>query len=544
MLPVRTLAAAVLLALPPWLAAQTPDPGGRVAAAVSGAAIRAHVDFLASDLLEGRAAGTRGGEIAAAYIAAQFARLGLEPAGDSGSYLHRVPVLSLTPEPDLSIGGQRLAYRDDYVLWSMRNEPEVTLAGDLVFVGHGIVAPTWNWDDYAGVDVKGKTVVALVNDPGLRDPRIFKGKALTYYGRWTYKIEEAARQGAAGILLIHTDESATYGWASVTGSWTGPQVRIETPATSLIAAGWLTRSAATRVFAGAGLDLDSLMDRAARRGFRGVPIRGGLRAGVRSRIERSVTANVIARLPGAGSKAHEAVMIGGHYDHLGIRRPVNGDSIANGAVDNATGTAAVLALADAFVASGVRPGRSVLFIAFGAEESGLLGSTAFAERPTIPLRDLAAVLNLDGIAPFGATADIAALGDDQSTLGDAFRAAAAAEGLRASVNADAAAKGYFFRSDHFPMVRAGVPGLSFQDGMELRGKPADTWRRLSDDYTAERYHQPGDEWLDWYTVDPIVQQARVAARIAVAVGDAAGQPEWHAGSEFKAAGQARLLTDN
>jgi Zn-dependent M28 family amino/carboxypeptidase len=237
-------------------------------------------------------------------------------------------------------------------------------------------------------------------------------------------------------------------------------------------------------------------------------------------------------------------MIGGHYDHLGIRQPVDGDSIANGALDNATGTSAVLALAEAFVTSGVRPGRSVLFIAFGAEESGLLGSTAFAERPTLPLRDLAAVLNLDGIAPFGATEDIAALGDDQSTLGDAFRAAAAAEGLRVSVNADAAAKGYFFRSDHFPFARAGVPGLFFQDGMELVGKPAGTWRRLSDEFTEKRYHQPGDEWLDWYSVDPIVQQARVAARIAIAVGDAAGQPQWSAGSEFRAAGEARARGAN
>ncbi len=541
---VRTVLAVTLLLLPAELSAQAADDAARVAAAVSGRAIRAHIDFLADDLLEGRGAGTRGGEIAAAYIAAQFARLGLEPAGDSGSYLHRVPVISLTPEPELAIGGRRLAYRDDYVLWSMRDEPEVMLSGDLVFVGHGIVAPEWKWNDYAGLDVKGKVVVMMVNDPGLRDPRIFKGKALTYYGRWTYKIEEAARQGAAGILLIHTDEAATYGWATVAGSWTGPQVRIESPATSLLAAGWLTRAAAERVFSAAGLDLDALMTRAGRRGFRGVPVRGGVEAVVRSRIERSATANVIARLPGSGANAHEAVLIGGHYDHLGIRRPVNGDSIANGALDNATGTAAVLALAEAFVSSGVRPGRSVLFMAFGAEESGLLGSAAFAERPTIPLRNLAAVLNLDGIAPFGATADIAALGDDQSTLGDVFRAAAAAEGLRVSVNSDAAAKGYFFRSDHFPLARAGVPGLFFQDGMELVGRPEGTWRRLSDEYTEQRYHQPDDEWLDWYSVDPVVQQARVAGRIAVATGNAAEQPRWNEGSEFKAAGEARIREGN
>ena len=538
MVSVRTVIAALLL-LPAPLAGQAADDGGRVAAAVSGAAIRAHVDFLASDLLEGRGAGTRGGEVAAAYLASQFARLGLEPAGDSGSWYHGVPVISLTPTPELSIGGRALAYRDEFVLWAMRNEPEVELSAGLVFAGYGIVAPEWKWDDYAGLDVKGKTVAVLVNDPGLRDPRIFRGKALTYYGRWTYKIEEAARQGAAAILLLHTDESATYGWASVTGSWTGPQVRIELPPTSLQAAGWLTWPAASAVFRAAGQDLDSLAARAARTGFRGVPLRADVRTAIRSLIVRSATANVVARLPGSGPTAREAVLVGGHYDHLGITRPVDGDSIANGAVDNATGSAAVLALAEAFVRSGVRPRRSLLFVGFGAEESGLLGSGAFAARPTLPLRDLAAVLNLDGIMPFGATADLGALGDDQSTLGDAFRAAAAAEGLTVSVSEEAAARGYFFRSDHFPFARAGVPSLFFQDGSALVGKPAGSWQALSDEYTARRYHQTGDEWLDWYSVDPIVQQARVAARLAVAVADAPDQPAWLPGSEFRAAGEAR-----
>jgi Zn-dependent M28 family amino/carboxypeptidase len=545
MLPVRTLATAgalFTLAIP--LAAQSAAPADQVAGAVSATAIRAHIDFLASDLLEGRAPSTRGGELAAAYIAAQFARLGLEPGGDSASWYHRIPVISLTPEPKLAIGGRPLAWPDDFVLWSMRNEPQASLAGGMVFAGYGIVAPEWKWNDYAGLDVRGKTVVVLVNDPGLRNPGTFKGPALTYYGRWTYKIEEAARQGAAGILMVHTDESATYGWHTVAGSWTGPQVRIETPETSLIAAGWLAYPAASRLFADAGLDLAALSAGAARPGFRGVPIRGELRADITSRIERSSTANVVGRLPGSGPRAAEAVLIGGHYDHLGIRRPVAGDSISNGAVDNATGTAIVMALAEAFVSAGVRPDRSVLFIAFGAEESGLLGSAAFAARPSLPLRNVAAVINLDGIAPFGATADIAALGDDQSTLGDDFRAAARQEGLRVSVNADAAAKGYFFRSDHFPFARAGVPALSFQDGMELVGQPAGTWRRLSDEYTEERYHQPADGWLEWYSVDPLVQQGRVAARIAVGVGNAPEQPRWLASSEFHGAGEARLKSPN
>lgn len=533
-----TLALSTAMAAAP-LEAQTGDPAA-VVEAVRGPAIEAHIRYLASDLLEGRRPGTRGGELAAAYIAASFARLGLQPAGDSGSYYHRVPIITLTPAPELTINGTSLTWREDYALWSMRNEPRVELSGGLVFAGYGIVAPEAGWNDYAGLDVRGKTVIVLVNDPGLRDPALFKGKALTYYGRWTYKIEEAARQGAAGILMVHTDESATYGWSSVTGSWTGPQVRIETPATSLIAAGWLRQPAAVSVFRGAGLDLAQLSERAARKGFRGVPLRGTIQATVRSEVKRSETYNVLGRLPGAGPAAGEAVIIGGHYDHLGIGLPAEGDSIYNGAVDNASGTAAVLELADAFVRSGVRPGRSLVFMAFGAEESGLLGSAAFTTRPTIPLGQIAAVLNLDGLNAFGPTLDVAALGTDQSTLGDSFRAAAAAEGLTVSENQDAADRGYFFRSDQFPFARAGVPGLFFQSGTALRGMPAEAWRELEGDYTARRYHQPADQWIDAYSTEGIVQQARVAARVALAVANAPGQPTWFLESEFRAAGEARV----
>jgi Zn-dependent M28 family amino/carboxypeptidase len=382
-------------------------------------------------------------------------------------------------------------------------------------------------------------VIVLVNDPGLRDPALFKGTALTYYGRWTYKIEEAARQGAAGILLVHTDESATYGWSSVTGSWTGPQVRIETPATSLIAAGWLREPAAARVFQGAGLDLAQLSQRAARKGFRGVPLRGTVRAIVRSEVSRSETYNVVGRLPGTGPTATDAVIVGGHYDRLGIGLPAEGDSIYNGALDNASGTAAVLELADAFVRSGVRPGRSILFMAFAAEESGLLGSAAFAARPTVPLAQVAAIVNLDGLNAFGPTLDVAALGTDQSTLGDDFRAAAAAERLTVSENREAADRGYFFRSDQFPFARAGVPGLFLQSGTALRGKPAEAWRELESEYTARRYHQPADEWIAAYSTEGMVQQARVAARVALTVANAPTQPSWLAGSEFRAAGEAR-----
>ncbi|MGH7586754.1 MAG: M20/M25/M40 family metallo-hydrolase, partial [Gemmatimonadales bacterium] len=270
------------------------------------------------------------------------------------------------------------------------------------------------------------------------------------------------------------------------------------------------------------------------------PLRGTIRATVRSQVKRSETGNVLGRLPGTGPAAAEAVIIGGHYDHLGIGLPADGDSIYNGAVDNASGTAAVLELADAFVRSGIRPGRSLVFMAFGAEESGLLGSAAFAARPTIPLAQVAAVLNLDGLNVFGPTLDIAALGTDQSTLGDLFKAAASAEGLTVSENRDAAERGYFFRSDQFPFARAGVPGLFFQSGTALRGKPAEEWRELESAYTARRYHQPADEWIETYSTAGMVQQARVLARVALAVADAPAQPTWLPGSEFRTAGEARV----
>jgi Zn-dependent M28 family amino/carboxypeptidase len=509
----------------------------------NGAAFQSHLEYLADDLLEGRAPATRGGELAARYLAAQFRRLGLEPAGDNGTYFHRVPVITHTAEPVLRVTGSHpaaLAFRGDYVLWSMRDEEQVNVAAPVVFVGHGIVAPEWGWDDYAGVDVKGKMVLCLVNDPGLRDSTIFRGRILTYYGRWTYKIEEAQRQGAAGIIIIHTTETATYPWITVTGSWTGEQVRLESPATSLVVAGWIRDEVARRLFLQEGLDLDAMMDQAGRRGFRPTTLPFGLEASVRSALRRSSTDNVVGRLKGRGRLAEEAILIGGHYDHLGVRSPVNGDSIYNGAEDNASGVAAVLTAAEAFVRSGVQPARSLLFMGFGAEESGLLGSQAFAASPTIPLRQLAAVFNLDVMNLYGRTLDIAALGTDQSSLGRVFEKAAAAEGLRVSVDSGALIRGSFFRSDHFPFARAGVPSLSLESGGEFEGRPPGWGEEQRKEYTAHRYHQPRDELLPWFSLEGALQQIRVVLRSVLAVAGAPAQPTWNPGSEFRAAGEARM----
>jgi Zn-dependent M28 family amino/carboxypeptidase len=540
-----TIAALALTAAPALTAQARASDADRLAAAVSGSALSAHIRYLSDDLLEGRAPATRGGLLAAKYVAAQFERMGLVPAGDSGTWYHRIPVITHVPDPafaERTPAAHPLAYKTDYIAWAMRNDTLVHAAADLVFVGFGITAPEWHWDDYAGLDVRGKIVVTLVNDPGLRDSTIFKGKVMTYYGRWTYKIEEAARHGAAGILMVHTDESATYGWPTVVGSWTGQQVRLETPATPLLFAGWLSRDGARHLFADGGQDLDSLTARAGHHGFAAVPLGVSLDATVRSTLRRSETFNVIGRLPGRGPLAAQAVMIGGHYDHLGIGPVVNGDSIYNGAEDNASGTAGVLAAAEAFTRSGVRPRRSILFIAFGAEESGLLGSEAYVARPTVPLRDLAAVLNTDGLNLYGRTRDISALGDDMSSLGATFAASSRAEGMALKTNQDALLKGFTFRSDHFPFMKAGVPALSLESGTDFIGRPSGWGKEQQDKYNAERYHQPSDEMLPWFTMDGAVQQVRAVIRTALAVADAPAPPTWDRDSEFWAAGQARIGT--
>jgi Zn-dependent M28 family amino/carboxypeptidase len=537
----KILLALSVLATP--LAAQQASDATRAARAVDGTVMQAHLEFLANDLLEGRKPGTRGGELAALYLRTQFERLHLEPAGDSGTYYHRVPIISLAPSPTLSVqhgaSSETLSYMKDYMLWSMHDTSNVSASGDLVYVGYGIVAPEYHWNDYAGVDVKGKIVVTLVNDPGLQDSTIFRGSTLTYYGRWTYKIEEAERQGAAGILMIHTDESATYPWSTVSSSWSGPQVRVARASGPLTVAGWLTHEAAGQLMGGSAR-LDSLTRAAARPGFTAVPLGMTATATVESDVRRTETMNVVARLPGHGPHRAEAVIIGGHYDHFGIGTPVDGDSIYNGAEDNASGTGAVLAVAEAMTRSGVRPDRSIVFIGFAAEEAGLLGSTAFAARPTIPLRDIAAVLNMDVMNLHGASRDVVALGLDQSSLGATFRQAARAEGLSVGVNPEALRTGSFFRSDHFPFARAGVPALSLEGPTRYVGKPADYAKQVGDDYTEHRYHQPSDEVLPSFDYAGAVQQMRVITRAALMVANAATMPTWSPTSEFKEAGEARL----
>lgn len=556
--PLAILATLVALAPLGAHAQQRASAIARVTAALRPEEVWAPLRFLADDLLEGRGTGARGGALAVQYIASQFMALGLEPAGDSGTYLQRVPIVAQNPtatmEYTAGAAPHPLTFRQDFVAWSERvPEPapdgqpgaplssSVDAANELVFVGFGISAPQYQWDDYKGVDVSGKILLMLVNDPGMRDATLFRGSTLTYYGRWTYKLEEAARRGAAGVLLVHNDTMATYGWNTVVNSWTGDQVRLIKPNTSLAWAGWITQAAATAMLRERSLDLPQLLAAAARRDFQPVATGITVHGTVVSSVRRTTTANVVARLPGSDPALRDqVVVIGAHWDHHGISRPVNGDSILNGALDNASGVAVMLSLADAFTRAGVAPRRSILFVSFTAEEKGLLGSQAFAENPPVPLRDVAAILNVDGANLWGATRDIGALGTDQSSLGAVFAQAARAEGLTVTTSVDALKSGSFFRSDHFPLARVGVPGLSFQAGDDFVGKPRGWGEQQRVEYNRLRYHQPGDEILPWYTVDGALQQARAIARVAWLVGEAPQQPRWAPSSEFRAAGERRL----
>jgi Zn-dependent M28 family amino/carboxypeptidase len=504
---------------------------------INTAALAAHLRYLADDLLEGRAPGTRGGDLAARYIAAQFEALGLEGAAADGSYFQPVALVGTKPEATLAWGppggARTLRFADDFVAWAERPEPEIVADGEVVFVGYGIAASEWQWDDYKDENLRGKILLMLVNDPGLRDSTVFLGRTLTYYGRWTYKLEEAARRGAAGALLVHTDESATYPWGVVRGSWTVEQFQLDRAvAQSLSFAGWVTFDAASAALSGVGLDLDSLSRAAATRAFR--PAATGLRAAmtVSSRVRRVHSANVVGRLRGSDSGlAAEAVLFTAHYDHKGVGIAVRGDSIYNGAEDNASGVAAMLGAADALVRAQQRPRRSVLFIATTAEESGLLGSAAYAEQPLVPLARTAAVINLDHTNVRGATRDVWALGADRSTLGPVLAAAARAESLAVAPVADE--RGSFFRSDHFPLARAGVPALSLQRGQDYVGHTREWAAEQESRWNSQRYHQPSDEYSSDFDYAGMVQQVRVAVRIALEVGNATGMPQWVSTSEFQ-----------
>jgi hypothetical protein len=525
----------LLLAILTPLGAQT--PGDRVARAVSDRAIWAHLVFLSDDALEGRGTAARGGELAARYIAAQFQRLGFQPGGDQGSYQQRVPLVSRTStEMELGIEGDTTAPPRpiaDYVLWSEGADSASAVSGGPVFVGYGIVAPVYRWDDYQGAQVRGRIVIALAGDP---DSTLFDRHTGMPYGGWRYKVDEAMRHGASGILLIHTARSVAFPWANTAG-FARELTTIEKPASSVRVEGWLSEGAARRLLAGQALDLDTLMARAARRPFTSLPLATRLQLRVATRIRRWETQNVVALAPGRGPLAGQAVVIGAHYDHLGIREPVDGDSIYNGAEDNASGTACVLAAAEAYRGSGLASRRSVYFVAFGAEERGLLGSQSFVQNQRG--KTLVAMVNMDVMNLWGRSRDIGTVAPDHSTLGAALRRAAKAESLTVTIDPDDVRRGRLFRSDNYSFMQVGIPAIRLLSGLDYEGRPEGWGREQKDVMWENRYHTPNDDVKLWYTSDGTAQQVRVLVRLALDVADAPKPPQWAPDSPFNPQGRPR-----
>jgi hypothetical protein len=539
MRPLRLLLVGTLVAAGP-LGAQRPGDG--VARAVRGDVVRAHMEFLASDVLEGRGTGTRGGEIAAKYIAAQFERLGLEPAGDSGSWFQHVPLTGRRYTSSLaSAGGSALDVGTDFVAYLPGSDDSANAKGDVVFVGYGIVAPEEGWDDYRGVDVTGKVVLALAGAPGDRDSTVFRHPARSGYGLRQYKIDEAARHGAQAAFVIYR-APYTAPWSAIADAWLGEQLVLSTgsPAQSSVrVGGWINEPAAKRLFEQAGEDLEKLATTARHPGFTPVPLHLGLTASAQSRRRNVPTVNVVGRLPGR-RRPGEAVLLGAHYDHLGIGRVIDGDSIYNGALDNASGTAGMLAIAEAVVRAGAKPDRSLFFVAFGAEEAGLLGSAAFVAQPPLPLKKLSAMLNLDGVNLLADTRDISALGADLSSLGPVVQTAARAEGYAITpkdspILREAVEQGFFSRSDQASFARAGVPVAFLFFGDRIGAGPPGAGKERLDDYLQHRYHQPSDDLRQAFDYGAAARSLRVFARTLLAVADAAQPARWNKDSPYQRA---------
>ena len=508
--------------------------------------LRAWIKYLSDDLLEGRGTGARGGFLAAKFIASEFEEMGLEPAGPQRSYFQLVPMFSVKTDPETKLvvkaaddKKEEFKFAEEFVASTDLEQPEIAINNDIVFVGHGINAPELNWNDYAGLDVKGKIVMMMVNDPPATaaEPNLFGGKALTYYGRWTYKFEEAARQGAAGVLLIHTTESAAYGWQVVRTGWDGEKFSLlpddKTP--TLKFKGWVTEDTARKIAQLGGQNLDALRTAARVRGFKAVPLTAKVETTLKTKSQRVTAPNVVAIFRGADQTLKdEYVIYSGHWDHLGIRPDQAGDNIYNGAVDNATGIAGMLAIARAFTNLEVKPKRSVLFIATTAEEQGLLGAEYYARNPLVPLAKSIANLNLDSMNVLGMTTDIAPLGAERSTLGK-FIEEVCKENQITVVGDTHPEQGSFYRSDHFPFAKAGVPAVSFEPGAKFVGHPDDWGKEQFADYNKNRYHQPSDEYSATWDFSGMVQQARLAFWIGLRVCDAAETPQWNPGDEFERA---------
>ncbi|HET6201484.1 MAG TPA: M28 family peptidase [Planctomycetota bacterium] len=520
------------------------DVPGRLlshASTVSAPSLRAHLRFLADDLCEGRGTGARGGTLAARYLAAQLEALGLEPGAPDGTWFQKVPLVGV----ETDAGGSRLeiaaegkpplplALLEDAVATDETLQESTSVDGEIVFVGHGIFAPDQKWDDFKGSKVDRRVLLVLVNEPQSADePDLFEGRALTYYGRWTYKYEEAARRGAAGAILVHTDASAGYGWSVVRSSWgrERPYLEPEPGERRLPFAAWITEGKAREALALAGLDFDQLVQRAGRRDFAPVPTGLRLRATLAAKRRPLDTANVVGRLPGAGRR-EETVVYTAHYDHLGVGLPEGGDAIYNGAVDNGSGCATVLEIARLFAALARPPARSVYFLFPTAEEGGLRGSEFFVAHPPVSLPRIAANLNLDGVAVDGEPTEYFANGYERSTLRGAVERTA--RGLGVNLVPDPhPEQGFFYRSDHFNFARGHVPAVSISPGLAFAGKPEGWGEERFQDYRKNRYHRPGDEFDPRWDLEGLKKTARFAFVLGALIADDARMPVYVPGDEF------------
>ena len=508
--------------------------------------IEQQVRFLSHDLLEGRGTGQRGGDIAAEYIATQFALYGLKPAGDKGSYLQKVPMVGISPAADTRFEfvpehGQIVDLKplEQYVAYDQTQQPESTIDAEIVYVGYGIEAPEYNWDDYKGVDVKGKVLLMLVNEPPSDDPKFFTGKALTYYGRWVYKYEEAARKGAVGAILIHREDMASYPWEVVRNSFSGEKSFLKLDGTpKLKSAAWIHLDVARKLASDAGMNLDKMMTDAQSRDFKPVAMKIRLSAHMVSKIRPFESNNVVALLPGSDKDLkNEGVFYTAHYDHFGIRPDIKGDNIFNGAMDNATGCGIVLEIARVYAQAAQKPRRSIYFSAVTAEEQGLLGSEYLGKHPPIPAGKISLDLNYDDVKPLGAAEEVEVSGAERTTFYPVVEAIA--QDFRFKIRPDARPEaGHYYRSDHFSLARVGIPSFSINEGMKFKGHD-EAWGLAQDeDYTKNHYHQPSDEYhpgMD-YTSDAAM------ARFGFALGwEASNQQrlvDWKKGDEFERARRA------
>lgn len=518
--------------------------------AINEADLRHRISTLADDSFEGRAPATPGGIAASQWIADEMARIGLEP-GFEGSYFQPVSLLSVTLDAeqssfDVAFEGEPLGLSmgEDVVYWSKLNSSDIAITdSELVFVGYGVVAPEYGWDDYAGLDVEGRTVVMLVNDPGYANPDsgLFNGNAMTYYGRWTYKYEEAARQGAAGVILIHQTAPASYGWNVVSGSWSGTQLDLaREPGQGTFAdiESWVTEDRARQMFGLAGLDFVALTAAAAQPGFEAVPMTGLTATG--SLVNSASTLdsrNVVGIVPGT-TRPDEYVLYTAHWDHIGIREvPEGEDGIYNGAVDNATGTAAILEIGEAFAAN--PPERSVMILAVTAEESGLLGSAYYGENPIVPYSQTVGGINIDAILPSGRSRDVVVVGHGASELEDVLTEAAA-EQDRYIVADPTPEAGYFYRSDHISLAKQGVPMLYADGGFDLREGGSEAGMAAGEDYRANRYHGPADEYSADWDMSGMVEDTTLFFNVGSRLANSDDWPNWYEGNEFRALRDAQM----